>query len=255
MRRASGSGGGAVAAAVLLLSGCGGGAARGSGEPTAAPVRDSGPVCVGAAPAAGGLHVLRGDGFRLPGGGGVRYAAAHADGTTRTAVLGDGARYEAGRTQQTVRAGQRINVSGHAYTVRQICSYRVVLEPAAARDRAAAAAAPGSPRPVGGEADDGFCFTTNPAVLATASKGFPARGDTMTVLDNGGVWRFPTGLSITVSYVDTKTRTARLRGDCAAVPVADYDNVRDGDTVEFAGVLFEVSGLTEQAVRLKRTSA
>ncbi|MER5598518.1 hypothetical protein [Streptomyces sp. NPDC002265] len=253
MRRASGSGAGAVAAAVLLLSGCGDGAAR-NGEPTAAPARDSGPVCVGAAPATGGLHVLRGGGFRLPGGGGVRYAAAHADGSTRTAVLGDGARYEAGRTQQTVRAGQRITVSGHAYTVRQICSYRVVLEPAAERDRAAAAAAPGSPRPVGGEADDGFCFTTNPAVLATASKGFPARGDTLTVLDNGGVWRFPTGLSITVSYVDTKTRTARISGDCAALPVADYDTVRTGDTVEFTGVLFTVTGLTERAVRLKRTS-
>ncbi|MGX1542322.1 hypothetical protein [Streptomyces adustus] len=254
MRRASGSGAVAVAA-VLLLSGCGTGGDRDDEEPTAAPARDKGPVCVGAAPGADGLHVLRGGGFRLPGGGGVRYVAAHADGTTRTAVLGDGARYEAGRAQQTVRAGQRLTVSGHGYTVRQICSYRVVLEPAAEPDKAAAAAAPSSPRPVGGEADDGFCFTTNPTVLATASQGFPPRGDTLSVLDNGGVRRFPTGLSITVSYVDTRTRTARLRGDCAAVAVADYDNARVGETVEFAGVLFTVSGLTEQAVRLKRTSA
>ncbi|MFR0358970.1 hypothetical protein [Streptomyces sediminimaris] len=211
-------------------------------------------MCVGEA-TPDGLHVLRGGGYRLPGGGGVQYDAATADGTTRTATLRDGASYADGQKQRTVRAGQRITVSGHAYTVSQVCSYRVVLEPRDAKDRAAAAAAPESLESKGGEADNGLCFSTNPSVLAAAAKGFPAKGGTLSVLRNGGVTRFPTGLSITVSYVDTTTHTAGFGANCAAIPVAAYKDVRVGDTVEFAGVLFRVSGLSDGAVRMERTSA
>ncbi|MGW3494275.1 hypothetical protein [Streptomyces sp. NPDC001020] len=239
--------------AALLLSGCGASGDGGGATPAAAPARDKGPLCVGKAPA-DGLHVLRGGGFRLPGDGGVQYAAAHADGTTRTAVLRDGAEYKSGQTQQTVRPGQPITVSGHSYTVRQICSYRVVLEPKDAKDKAALAAAPKSMKSAGGKADNGLCFTTNTEVLAAASAGFPAKGGTLSVLRNGGVWSFPTGLSITVHYISTKTGTALFRGNCAAVMVADYEDVRVGDTVEFAGVLFKVSELTDKAVRMRRTS-
>lgn len=52
----------------------------------APPVSDKGPVCVGEAPA-GGVRVLRGGGFRLPGGMGVQYAGASADGSSRTATF------------------------------------------------------------------------------------------------------------------------------------------------------------------------
>lgn len=247
--------------AVLALSGCGSSSDDAAGgDPSPAPAttqaapKDKGPVCVGKA-TPGGLHVLRGGGYRLPGGGGVQYEAATADGTTRTATLRDGASYADGQTTRTVKAGQRITVSGHAYTVGQICSYRVVLEPRDAKDKAAAAAAPKSLEPKGGEADNGLCFSTNPSVLAAAAKGFPAKGSTLSVLRNGGVTRFPTGLSITVSYVDTKTQTAGFGANCAAIPVAAYKDVRVGDTVEFAGVLFKVSGLSDGAVRMQRTSA
>ncbi|MFJ3796484.1 hypothetical protein ACIPSJ_09355 [Streptomyces sp. NPDC090088] len=255
---------GTVTAALLTLalSGCGSSSdgTGGDGPTTAAPTttqaaaKDKGPVCVGKA-SADGLHVLRGGGFRLPGGGGVQYGSATADGTTRTATLREGASYAEGQKQQVVKPGQTVTLAGHAYAVSQICSYRVVLEPQDAKDKAALAAAPTSLRSKGGAADDGLCFSTNPSVLAAAAKGFPAQGSTLSLLRNGGVKTFPTGLSVTVSYVDTGTGTAGFGANCAGIPVAAYKDVRAGDTVEFAGVLFKVSGLAEGVVRLTRTSA
>jgi hypothetical protein len=244
--------------ALWALTACG--TSSGGGDnPTTAPTttqaaaKDKGPQCIGEAPA-DGVHVLRGGGFRLPGGGGVQYTAATADGTSRTATLRDGAGYGAGQQQWTVKPGSRLTVSGHAYTVRQVCSYRVVLEPKDAKDKAALAAAPESMEFAGGAADNALCFTTNRAVLAAASKSFPAKGQPLSLLDNGGVKQLPTGPSLTVSYVDTAAGTAGLSANCAGVPVALYKDVSVGDTVEFSGVLFKVSGLTEQAVRLTRTS-
>ncbi|MFF7977643.1 hypothetical protein ACFZDK_00720 [Streptomyces sp. NPDC007901] len=257
---------GTVTAALLALalSGCGSSSdgTGGDGPTTAAPAttqaaaKDKGPVCVGKA-AADGLHVLRGGGFRLPGGGdgGVQYDSATADGTTRTATLREGASYADGQKQQVVKPGQTVTLAGHAYTVSQICSYRVVLEPQDAKDKAALAAAPTSLQSKGGAADDGLCFSTNPSVLAAAAKGFPAHGSTLSLLRNGGVKTFPTGLSITVSYVDTRTGTAGVGANCAGIPVAVYKDVRVGDTVEFAGVLFKVSELADGVVRMTRTSA
>lgn len=246
----------AGAAILLTLAGCGtSGADSTTDEPTAtataAPARDKGPACVGEA-TADGVHVLRGGGFRLPDGG-VQYAAATADGTTRTATLRDGAKYEDGQKQQTVKPGQKITVAGHAYTVSQICSYRVVLEPQDAKDKATLAAAPKSLESQGGEADNGLCFTTNASVLATAAKGFPAKGSTLSVLDNSGVKVFPTGLSLTV-YVSSGAELAGINGSCAGIQVAGYENVRVGDPVEFAGVQFKVSELKDNVVRMTRTS-
>ncbi|MFD9355215.1 hypothetical protein [Streptomyces sp. NPDC060031] len=243
-----------TAAALLLLSGCGS-PGEGDGDdrqPTAAPA-DKGPVCVGEA-SKDGVRLLRGGGFRLPGAGGAQYTAATADGATRTAVLRDGATYEDGQQEQTVTAGQQVTFAGHAYTVGQICSYRVVLEPQDAQDRTALAAAPASMKSAGGPADNGLCFTGNPEVMAAASKGFPAEGATLSILANGGVTGFPTGLSLTVSAIDPKAGTAHFKGVCAAVMVADYEDVRIGDTVELAGAHFQVAELTEQAVRLRRTA-
>ncbi|MFJ8052991.1 hypothetical protein [Streptomyces luteogriseus] len=245
--------------ALWALTACGSSSGGGGDDPTTAPTttqaaaKDKGPQCVGEAPT-DGVHVLRGGGFRLPGGGGVQYAAAGADGTSRTATLRDGAGYGAGQRQWTVKPGSWLTVSGHAYTVRQVCSYRVVLEPKETKDKAALAAAPESMEFAGGASDNALCFTTNRAVLATASKSFPGTGQTLSLLANGGVKQLPTGPSLTVSYIDTAAGTAGLGANCAGVPVALYKDVRVGDTVEFAGVLFKVSELTEQAVRLIRTS-
>lgn len=245
--------------ALLALAGCGSSSGGGGEEPTTAPAttqaaRDKGPVCVGEAPA-DGLHVLRGGGFRLPGDTGVQYAGAQADGTTRTATLREGARHESGQREWKVKTGAEVTVSGHSYTVQQICSYRVVLEPESAEDKAALAAAPTSMESAGGPADDPLCFTTNRDVVTAAADGFPVKGETLALVGNGGVQRFPTGLSLTVSYLDADAGTAGVAANCAAVPVATYEDVRVGDPVEFAGVLFEVSQITERAVRLTRTSA
>ncbi|MFI6091365.1 hypothetical protein [Streptomyces sp. NPDC051218] len=260
-RRTSGYGAAGVALALLVLTGCGSSSGDGgTGGPTAtdtaskAAAKDEGPLCVGKAPAAG-LHVLRGGGFRLPGGGGVQYTEAGADGTTRTATLREGEKYESGQKKQTVKLGEQVTASGHAYAVRQICAYRVVLEPKSAADKSEAAAAPRSLKSAGGEADNGLCFTTNPKVLATAANGFPAEGQDLSLLANSTVQRFPTGQSLTVSYVDSDAGTAGFGAACAGIPVATYEDARVGDTVEFAGVLFKVSKLTEEAVRLTRASA
>lgn len=242
--------------ALLALAGCGssGGDATdlptGSG-PSAEAARDKGPLCVGTA-AADGLHVLRGGGFRLPGGGGVQYETAHADGTTRTATLRDGASYRAGQTSRTVKPGQQLTVSGHVYTVSQICSYRVVLEPKNAQDRAKADAAPASMKSVGGAADAGLCFTTNATVRAAAANGFPLRGGTWTLVNSGGNTALSTGLSVAVMSVDPAAETAFLSATCAAIPVAVYRDAAVGDTVEFAGVEFKVSDVSRAAVRLTR---
>ncbi|MEU9352279.1 hypothetical protein AB0D65_14950 [Streptomyces griseoloalbus] len=125
----------------------------------------------------------------------------------------------------------------------------------AAEDKAALAAAPTSMESAGGAADDALCFTTNRDVLTAAADGFPAEGEALSLVGNGGVQRFPTGLSLTVSYLDTEAGTAGIAANCAAVPVAAYEDVRVGDPVEFAGVPFKVSEITERAVRLTRTSA
>lgn len=205
----------AAALTLLALAGCGtspdpGGEGGGdTGEPTPA-ARDKGPACVGEDPGAT-VHVLRGGGFKLPGGGGVQYADATADGTRRTATLRDGATYASGQEEWKVAPGAEVTVSGHAYTVRQVCAHRVVLEPESAEDRAALAAEPASLEPRQGAADDTLCFTTNPAVRKAAAQGFPAKGDTLALLANGGVQRFPTGLSVTVAYVHPDTGTARPR--------------------------------------------
>ncbi|KPC68493.1 hypothetical protein ADL27_56640, partial [Streptomyces sp. NRRL F-6602] len=113
----------AAALALLALAGCGtspgpGGEGGGdTGKPTPA-ARDKGPACVGEDPGAT-VHVLRGGGFKLPGGGGVQYADATADGTRRTATLRDGATYASGQEEWKVAPGAEVTVSGHAYTVRQ----------------------------------------------------------------------------------------------------------------------------------------
>ncbi|WP_436738285.1 hypothetical protein [Streptomyces sp. BBFR102] len=255
MRR-YGGGTGAALLALLALAGCGtapdtGG--EGDGGRATPAARDKGPACVGE-DTGDSVHVLRGGGFKLPGGGGVQYAEATADGTKRTATLRDGATYASGQDQWKVAPGAKVTVSSHAYTVRQICAHRVALEPASAKARTALAADPASLEPRRGAADDALCFTTSPTVLAAASQGFPAQGDTLTLLANGGVQRFPTGLSVTVAYVHPDTGTAGIDANCASVPVAGYEDLRPGYAVEFAGVEFEVSTVTEQAVRLTRTS-
>lgn len=253
-----------AATALLATAGCGssggsgGGGDHPTGDPTgaatsAAPVRDKGPACVGTAPA-DGVHVLRGGGFRLPGGGGVQYVTGTSDGSSRTATLRDGATYQKAQSSRTVRAGQKITLHGHAYTVDQICTYRVVLAPGSTADRTALAAAPAAMKPVGGDADDGLCFTTNAAVRTAAANGFPAKGAAWTLANNGGRTTLPTGLSVALYSVDPAAGTAVINANCAGVEVASYQDAAVGDTLEFAGVLFKVASLDHGTAVLSRTS-
>ncbi|GHD31845.1 hypothetical protein GCM10010313_75730 [Streptomyces violarus] len=101
--------------------------------------------------------------------------------------------------------------------------------------------------------DDALRFT-NRSVLAVAAKGFPPKGGTQSLLDNGGVWNSPTGLSVTVR-VGSDVQTGGISASCAGVKVAGYEDVRVGDTVELAGVVLRVSALSDDIVRMKRTSA
>ncbi|MFF0364374.1 hypothetical protein [Streptomyces fungicidicus] len=245
-----------IGAVLLALASCGSSSTGGDAGPTASPAtaradRDNGPQCQGE-DSTDGLHVLRGGGFKLPDDSGVQYTDGQVEGTTLTATLRDGARYEPGQQQWTVEPGSEVTVSNHAYTVRQICTYRVVLEPKTAADKTAFSLPPTSTKPTGSAADGSLCFTTNREVLKTAAEGFPGQGETLALLNNGGVQRFPNGLSITVSHVDTAAGTTGLNGVCAAIPVAAYEDVRSGQTVEFAGVMFKISALTEEAVKLTR---
>lgn len=106
----------------------------------------------------------------------------------------------------------------------------------------------------GDPADNGLCFPSNRSVLAAASKGFPPRGETESLLDSSGVWASLTGLSITV-HVGSEAQTGGVSASCGGIKVAGYVDVRVGDTVEFAGGLFQVSALSVDVVRLKRTGA
>ncbi|MGW2900837.1 hypothetical protein ACWDAO_41300, partial [Streptomyces sp. NPDC001212] len=133
---------------------------------------------------------------------------------------GTGQRFKPGQRQWSVKPGTRVTISARSYTVTQVCSYRVVLEPKDPKGRTALAAAPKSCDTDGGSVDEGLRLTTNPTVLAAAAKASPAESQTLAPLNNGGVQRFPTGLFLTVSYVDTAAGTAGIGTNCAAMPVA-----------------------------------
>lgn len=251
MRRRATAVAAATGGVLLALAGCGGHKDH-AAPATATPSADKGPECVGTAPA-DGLHVLRGGGFRLPGGGAVQYTGTRAAGATRSAILRDGASYEDGQTSRTVTPGRTFTAGGHEFTVGQICTYRVVLEPASAADRAAAAAMPASLRSTaGGAADNGLCFGTNPAVGAANSAALPAKGGTWVLPATATVKTLPTGVSFTAhAYADSGT--AAVTASCAGIQVAGYRDLRVGDPAEFAGARFTLTALTDSAVTFTRT--
>ncbi|NUS16450.1 MAG: hypothetical protein HOY69_34485 [Streptomyces sp.] len=217
------AGGFTAVALAAALAGCGG---------QDGPPRDKGPVCAGTAPA-DGMHVLRGGSHPLPGGALVTYSDASADGRTRTATLTTGASGAGTR----VRAGRQVSIGGHAYAVAQVCTYRVVLEPQSAADRAAAGAEPAAGHDAAAQRTR--CFSTAPAARAARVAGMPPNG--MTVLQGRQNIR-PTG--ITVGGNDIGSKTATFTVTCAGDPVlADYQHVRSGDTVEIGDVLYTVGSI------------
>ncbi|GHG62365.1 hypothetical protein [Streptomyces griseocarneus] len=146
---------------LLLATGCGtfgGGsaiprpssAARTEAAPPPPP--DKGPLCDGdkdRGPGIEGIRILKGGFARLPGGATVAYAEARSDGASRKAVLAEGETPADLRDGQhwTVAPREDLTVKGHAYTVRQICTYRVVLTPKNADE----ASPTPTPTPQGGD--------------------------------------------------------------------------------------------------------
>jgi hypothetical protein len=184
-----------------------------SASPPAAPAADKGPECEGRKDA-GGLHLLRGGTTEVPGAGKVVYAQARADGTHRTAVL------TAGADRRTATAGQKITLSGHPFTVAQICTYRVVLTTTehSGTDHGT---------------DQGTDQGADMAKWPTTQDGHwrlrwhvpdngPETGAVVTDIQSG-----PARASISV--------TAPGKGQ-----LAFYDDVRKGGTVEIAGRLWKV---------------
>ncbi|MFJ6798660.1 hypothetical protein [Streptomyces sp. NPDC091268] len=218
----------AAVGCVLLVAACGPSGTKAAPSPSPstalpAPPADKGPECVGD-PAAKGLHVLRDGYVQLPGGAGpVLYKEGQGDGATRTAVLTNGTTTgtsQAGNGTETwpVTAGQTLTVGGGAYTVSQICTYRVVLTP---KDQNT---------------------VTQPPVPNAVDPNWP-------VLTDGRLrlrWHVPdTEKRGAISAVLKNVAADPARADILVVSQdgggASYDDARVGDTLEFAGRLWKLT--------------
>lgn len=211
---------------VLLAAACGPSGTKAAPSPSPsttlpAPPADKGPECVGDS-AAKGLHVLRGGAVQLPGGAGsVLYKEAQADGSSRTAVLtngtGTGTAW-AGTETWPVTPGQTLTVGSGAYTVSQICTYRVVLTP---KDQNA---------------------VTQPPVPNAIDPNWPDLNDGRLRLR----WHVPnTDYRGAISAILKNVAADPARADIAVVTGAgggaSYDDARVGDTLEFAGRLWKLT--------------
>ncbi|MEU8590987.1 hypothetical protein AB0C59_28875 [Streptomyces sp. NPDC048664] len=204
---------------MALVTACGataGSRASGPESPAApttsrvpAPPADKGPQCEGGK-GPGGVHVLRGGTAAVPGGGGeVTYEGAGADGRHRTAVL------SLGGTKRTVTAGQKVALGGHAFTVAQICTYRVVLT----------------------------THQTSPDQQGAPMSNWPTTMDgrwrlRWHVPDNG-----PDFGAVVTDIQDGPARVSINAVSTARGPLAFYRDVRVGETVEIAGRLWKVAAI------------
>ncbi len=221
-------------AGLLLTAACGadGGSHAAPATPTTPPATtgatvappDPGPRCDGDQHAKG-PHVLPHDPVPLPGGASVTYEGGHGDGSRRTADLTVGA------ARQTARAGQKVTLAGHPYTVAQICTYRVVL--------------------------------TGPGLSAPVPWGTGENGETMakwpTTYD--GVlplrWHVPVngpGASIVVTDIQDDPRTCTISTTTDGKFSGWYKNLRQGDEIEFAGRLWKVKTIGAGTMNVSEAS-
>ncbi|AYG78612.1 hypothetical protein DWB77_00720 [Streptomyces hundungensis] len=224
----------ALAGCVMMLAaGCGGASGSAASDTetatsappshTPAPPPDKGPPCEGS-PTAKGLHVLRGGSEVLPGGAGpVLYKEGGSDGTHRTATLTNGTgtgTAQAGTESWPVRLGQALTVHGKAFTVSQICTYRVVLTP-----------------------KDGTTVTQPPVPNVVDPK-WPALTDGRLRLR----WHVPnTEEHGAISAVLQDVAADPARADISVTSRAGgggvYSDARVGDTLEFAGRLWKLTAI------------
>ncbi|MER0445456.1 hypothetical protein ABR738_12920 [Streptomyces sp. Edi4] len=213
---------------LVLAAGCGGASGGVDASttppprsPAPAPPADKGPECEGA-PAAKGLHVLRGGSETLPGGAGaVLYKEGGSDGTHRTATLTNGTgtgTASAGTESWPVRPGQSLTVKGKAFTVSQICTYRVVLTP-----------------------KDETTVNQSPVPNAVDPR-WPDLTDGRLRLR----WHVPNteqhgAISAVLHDVDADPARAYIAVTSRAGGGASYQDARVGDTLEFAGRLWKLT--------------
>ncbi|PSJ26998.1 hypothetical protein B7P34_19925 [Streptosporangium nondiastaticum] len=227
----------AAVSLVLLAAGCGTSGSGPSEMPRATPTKpdaappppDKGPLCDGdkdGGPGVGGTRILRGGFTRLPGGAPIAYAEATADGTHRKAVLAEGETPADRRDGQhwTVAPGDDLTVKGHAYTVRQICTYRVVLTPKNPDDT--------TPAP-------------SPSEQGNTMKNWPTTVDGRWRLR----WHVPdtqyggAGYSAVLSNVSDDPKRADIGVGAVQGDRANYTDARVGDTLEIAGRLWKVEDI------------
>ncbi|MFE9412887.1 hypothetical protein ACFYN0_29435 [Streptomyces sp. NPDC006704] len=216
-----------VGCVLMVAAGCGGASGADASRPPTPPSRapvppaDRGPECEGA-PAADGLHVLRGGSAELPGGAGwVLYKEGGSDGTHRTATLTNGTgtgAASASTASWPVRPGQSLTVSGRAFTVSQICAYRVVLTP---QDKAAPAPPPASPA-----ADPDWPTLTDGRLRL--------RFHVPDTDEHGAISAVLEDIAAGPDRADIAVMT-RAGGGAA------YPDARVGDTLEFAGRLWKLT--------------
>ncbi|WP_405779530.1 hypothetical protein [Streptomyces sp. NBC_00859] len=185
-------------------------------------LRDAAPICDGAAdPDA--LEVLFGGGAQLPGGGGIQYVSSHSDGASRSATLREGAKYADGQRKRLTRPGDTVDLAGHAYTVEQVCTYRVLLKPVKSGD--------GSGKSASGAPAGKFPFENDHSWTIREHTPYSAkyRGRTCSVSAKTYAQPSPYGQITVVAD--------------GGLVVADYDRLVAGDMVEITGKLWRVSAV------------
>ncbi|MFD7512179.1 hypothetical protein ACFV5N_22975 [Streptomyces sp. NPDC059853] len=214
---------GAVAMA-LVLGGCGGEQDESDPPrspespaeeqpPAEAPPPDAGPQCEGDPPPSG-TRVLRGGEATLPDGTVIAYTDGSADGTTRQAQL----ELVDGPDSWSVAAGDAVTIAGQSFDVAQVCTYRVVL-------------AGGGQDGAGDEGED--------------VSEWPSTNEGRWSLQ----WHVPhnepgaDGLGVVVQEVRAEPARADILVVAQQRTVAFYKDVREGDTVEIAGKLWEVASV------------
>ncbi|MEV4924402.1 hypothetical protein [Streptomyces roseoverticillatus] len=153
----------------------------------------------------------------------LAYTEAKADGTARKAVLAEGETPADHRDGQhwTVASGDDVTVKGHAYVVRQICTYRVVLTPKNPDDS--------SPAPT--PTKQGSDMNTWPVI---AEGRWRLRWHVPHTQSGGE------GYSVVLSDVYDNPKRADIGVVAYQGQVASYSDAHVGDTLEIAGRLWKV---------------
>ena len=152
-----------------------------------------------------------------------------------------------GRPTRHLTVGGSVTAEGHAYTVAQICTYRVVLTPEQAH-------LPTTTPSVGASALPAACLARTHTTGATVSK--------QPILVDGRWrlrWHIPNGIgdntTVVFETMPDDQSAFRISAACGGQTVATYDNVREGDRIELGGRVWHVGHLETAYADLRPESA